>query len=81
MNEPIRTCEGCTLSRMVFRSEWRKERLRCMRDRTLRLGPVAKHLDVGSDIDRETDTVPEPHRVDGDKCGPTRRHFVAKGAV
>lgn len=73
-----KTCETCDHGRKVYRQEWRGERLRCMRDRTLRLGPVIKHLEVGTDCNAETDTLSEPHRVDGDKCGPGRRHWKEK---
>lgn len=71
----MKTCDTCDHAQMVYRHEWQGERLRCMRDRILRLGPIAKAMGVGTDVRAETDSIEEPHRVPGDKCGPERRHW------
>lgn len=43
----------------------------------LRGGEKLPPLGVGSDCIAETDSLPEPHRVPGDKCGKDRLHWKA----
>lgn len=74
----MRTCETCEHGDLVAHPTWPAPQRRCMRTRTLRLGPPIKAEGVGVAVELETDSVPEPHRVAGDKCGPGRRHWKEK---
>jgi len=73
-----RTCQSCGHFQKVYHSDWDGDRLRCMRDRTMRDGRVIRADGVGASLDFETDSVPEPQRAAGDKCGPERRHWVQR---
>lgn len=58
--------------------------MRCFRVRTMKdkRGPESGiiHPGVyGSSIIAERDHLPEPHRISGDKCGPSGIHWEAKG--
>ena len=70
-------CETCGHSSLVQHAEWDEhKRLRCMRTRTARDGTLMLHERVGSNPLFERDSLPEPQRVDGDKCGPKGIHWT-----
>lgn len=65
----LRDCSTCT---------WREPQNvggriddRCMRPQTLRTGTRRVNVSCVA----ETDSLPEPHRIDGDKCGAGRIHW------
>lgn len=66
------SCEGCFHLRIVDVLGRKNEM--CDRLQTSRLGK--KRRGVGAVF--ETDSLPEPHRAEGDKCGPDRKHWRAK---
>lgn len=68
----MNSCAGC----MYLRIDDVKGRSNevCERVQTSRLGN--KRRGVGAVF--ETDHYPEPQRVEGDKCGPNRKHWRAK---
>ena len=54
-----------------------QDRDRCTRIQHRRGGLIQKRKD-GFNCTFERDSVPEPQRVDGDKCGPTGIHWASK---
>jgi len=65
----LRDCKTCSWHRL--RTSAIRADDRCMRPQTLRTGQ--KRADVSCVA--ETDSFPEPHRIDGDKCGVGRNHW------
>ena len=74
-----KTCRTCIHGRDRFMPSWNppKHDLRCFRTRMIRGGDPQEHLGVGASCRFETDSIPEPHRVALDKCGPERIHWEA----
>jgi len=62
---------------MVSRPEWKNPQLRCLRVTTYRSGIKDDPVGVGRSPDFERDSLAEPHRESGDKCGPTGLHWEA----
>jgi hypothetical protein len=65
----LRDCSTCT---------WREPQNiygrideRCMRPQTSKIGTKRHNVSCVA----ETDSYPEPHRIDGDKCGVKRVHW------
>lgn len=65
-----RTCSTCLYGKITPMG------LRCYRPRSFRMGGIDEAPRDGFNADHETDSLPEPQRADGDKCGPTRRHWI-----
>jgi len=77
-----RTCITCHHCHVVNMPE-RGEEQRCFRVRTMvnKIGPekgVIHPHGIGSSVVFERDSLPEPHRVAGDKCSVEGRHWLAK---
>lgn len=67
------TCAHCT--EFVFAG---RDHLGCLRPHHYRNGGVLRPPEGGFSTAFEVDSIPEPQRVDADKCGPERRHWVSR---
>jgi hypothetical protein len=76
---PEKSCHACAYSRELFMADWKppKYDLRCFRLRTMRGGNVEHPLGVGASCSFEADSLPEPQRVENDKCGHLRKHWLS----
>lgn len=70
------SCLGCTFH-MIRDIPRRGQIDRCNRPQTDVHGHVIPTGINGIDCGFETDSIPEPQRRIGDKCGPTRIHYKA----
>ena len=80
---PDKSCLTCKHSTDLYMGSWDPPRnsLRCFRIGRLHNGSPDHHLGVGRTCKFETDSLPEPQRPKGEKCGKKLRHWEAKTDV
>lgn len=71
----FRPCGGCVFWKTLVLENVHKDR--CFRPRLLRGGETLEASSQGFDALHERDGFPEPHRIKGDKCGPSGSHWKA----
>lgn len=67
MNRP---CTGCIFWKLINHAAHRDMVDRCFRPRTMKDGRIVECGMNGFDAATERDSIPEPQRKTGDKCGP-----------
>ena len=74
-----RSCRTCKQSREFFMADWKEPQhdLRCLRAGKTRAGETEDLDKIGRSCRFETDSLPEPQRGAGEKCGPARIHWEA----
>ena len=82
MDRPCATChhghEKTLLDADPVRTEWRCYRVRTMRNKINPERGVIHPGAWGSSCEFERDSLPEPQRESGDKCGPSGLHWEAR---
>lgn len=75
----LSTCQTCHYHRRVWICE--RHDHRCFRPHTIKGRAGRFTYGDGVSCVRERDSLPEPQRVDGDKCGPEGKHWTMREAV
>ncbi len=77
----ISTCATCHYHRNLYLQTVSRHDHRCFRPHTIKGRAGTFTYRDGVSCVRERDSIPEPQRVDGDRCGPDGKHWTMREHV